>query len=90
MISRFKLSVWIAAVSQDKAACQGLQFSYGVSPVYVPEQPDNWQTFARSWVQSEGLSEELVVLTAGSSCSSPPTNPRLEIIDLRSCCAAAG
>jgi hypothetical protein len=34
-------------------------------------------------VQSEGLPEELVVLTEGPSLRNPQTNPRLEIIDLR-------
>jgi len=91
MISRFKLPVWIAAVSQEEAICRGLQFSYGVSPVHTSEHPDDWNIFARSWVNSSGLPEELVVLTAGSSLCNPHTNPRLEIIDLRPgcCCKAA-
>jgi pyruvate kinase len=83
MISRFKLPVWIAAVSAEAATCQGLQFSYGVSPIHAPEHPHNWKVFARRWVQSEGLAEGLVVLTAGSSRNKPQTNPRMEIIDLR-------
>ena len=83
MVSRFKLPVWIAAVSQEEATCQGLQFSYGVSPVYAPEPVRDWVAFARRWLQSEGLSEELVVLTEGPSPRNPQTNPRLEIIDLR-------
>jgi pyruvate kinase len=90
MISRFKLPVWIAAVSEDEVICRGLQFSYGVSPVHTPEYSDDWNTFARSWVNSSGLLEELVVLTAGSSLCNPHTNPRLEIIDLRTgCCKVA-
>jgi pyruvate kinase len=38
MVARFKLPVWISAVSPDEAACAGLQFSYGVAPVYAPEK----------------------------------------------------
>ena len=83
MASRFKLPVWIAAVSPEEATCQGLQFSYGVSPVHTPEHPDDWSAFARGWVRSEGLAEGLVVLTEGPSRSNLQTNPRLEIIDLR-------
>jgi pyruvate kinase len=83
MVARFKLPVWIAAVSENKATCRGLQFSYGVSPVYVPELPLDWKAFAGCWVKSENLPEKLVVLTAGSSECKPRTNPRLEIIDLR-------
>jgi pyruvate kinase len=84
LVCRFMLPVWIAAVSPDEAACQGLQFSYGVSPVHVPEPTANWNTFARQWVQSEGLEVGLVVLAEGPSRNKPRTNHRVEIVDLRS------
>ena len=83
MISRFKLPVWIAGISCEEATCRGLQFSYGVSPVYVPEHPHDWKAFATGWVQDEGLAKGRVVLTEGPSRRNPQTNPRLEIIDLR-------
>jgi len=84
LVARFMLPVWIAAVSADEATCQGLQFSYGVSPVHAPEPIENWNVFARQWVESEGLEEGLVVLTEGPSRNHPRANHRLEIIDLRS------
>ena len=74
---------WVKAISPEEATCQGLQFSYGVSPVHAPKHPHDWNAFARRWVQSEGLPEELVVLTEGPSPRNPQTNPRMEIIDLR-------
>jgi len=83
MISRFKLPVWIAAVSPEEAICRGLQFSYGVSPVHLPERPLDWNEFAKSWVHREELPEELIVL---AECPFHPTshsNPHLEIIDVR-------
>lgn len=83
MVSRFKLPVWIAAVSPEEATCHGMQFSYGVSPVHALEYPQDWNLFASNWVQSEGLDEGLVVLTEGPSQRNLQTNPRLEIIDLR-------
>ena len=83
MVSRFKLPVWIAGVSPHDVTCHGLQFSYGVSPVHAPERCRDWNAFARCWVRSEALPEGLIVLTAGSSCCTLQTNPRLEIIDLR-------
>jgi len=83
MISRFKLPVWIVAASPEEATCHGLQFSYGVSPVHSQEHTRDWNTFARRWVQSEGLADGLVVLTAGPSRDNPKANHRLEIIDLR-------
>jgi pyruvate kinase len=83
MISRFKLPVWITAASPEETTCHGLQFSYGVHPVYEPEPSRDWTTFARRWVQSEGLADGLVVLTEGPSRGNPEANYRLEIIDLR-------
>ena len=84
MISRFKLPVWIAAVSLEEATCYGLQFSYGVSPIHEQEHSRDWSTFARRWMQREGLADGLVVLTEGPSRDNPKANHRLEIIDLRS------
>ncbi len=82
MISRFKLPVWVAAVSPDETICHGLQFSYGVSPVHA-EHPRDWNGFARSWARSEALPEELIVMAECPSRLTPLTNPHLEIIDLR-------
>ena len=83
MVSRFKLPVWIAAVSQLEATCRGLQFSYGVSPVHVHEYPQNWNRFARCWAESEELPNQLILFTEGPSKENPQKNLRLEIIDLR-------
>jgi len=82
MISRFKLPVWIVAVSAQQATCQGLQFSCGVCPVHEPEEPSDWNAFARRWVKNEGLSGNLAILTEGSSKLNPQKNRRMEIIDL--------
>jgi pyruvate kinase len=82
MISRFRLPVWIAAVSPEEATCRALQFSYGVTPIHAPRHPEEWSAFARRWVRSVGLTEGLVVLTEGPSRNHPEAHPRLEIIDL--------
>jgi len=81
-IARFRLPVWITAVSPEQTSCQRLQFSYGVYPVYEPEYPENWNAFAQDWVQSHGLSEHLVVLTEGPSPLHPEANHRMELIEL--------
>jgi pyruvate kinase len=73
----------IAAVSPEEQTCHGLQFSYGVSPIHMPEHAGDWSAFARRWVRNEGLAEGLVVLTEGPSQDNPEANPRLEIFDLR-------
>jgi pyruvate kinase len=82
-VSRFKLPVWIMAVSPEEATCNGMQFSYGVFPIHTPEHPRDWNMFAQRWVQSEGLADGLFVLTEGPFRDNPQANHRLEIIDLR-------
>jgi pyruvate kinase len=81
-ISRFRLPVWITAVSSRDATCQSLSFSYGVLPYCEPDHPDDWQTFSRQWLQSLGVEGDLVVLTEGPSSKHPEANNRMEIIDL--------
>lgn len=83
LLSRFKLPVWIAAVSRQEATCRGLQFSFGVSPVHLPEYPQDWNRFARCWVESEELPKQLIVVTEGPSRANPEKNLRIEIIDLQ-------
>jgi len=81
-IARFRLPVWIAAVSHQESSCQGLQFSYGVYPVHEPDHPEDWNVFARNWLRSHGVEGNLVVLTEGPSSKHPEANNRMEIIDL--------
>jgi pyruvate kinase len=82
VVSRFKLPVWIAAVSPEESTCQGLQFSYGVSPVKAEEHSRDWEAFARQWTRAAGLPAGHVVLTEGPSRVNPKANHRMEIIDL--------
>ncbi len=81
-ISRFRLRVWITAVSSQESTCRQLQFSYGVYPVYEIEHPEDWNSFARVWLQSHGIEGNLVILTEGPSSKHPEMNNRMEIIDL--------
>jgi pyruvate kinase len=82
-IARFRVPVWITAVSSLESTCQGLQFSYGVFPVHEPDHPEDWNAFARDWLRSHRLDGELVILTEGPSSKHPEANNRMEIIDLR-------
>lgn len=81
-IARFRLPMWITAVSSLKSTCQNLQFSYGVHPVHAPEYPEDWKAFAREWLRDHGVDGDLVVLTEGPSLRHPEANNRMEIIDL--------
>ena len=80
MISRFNPAVWIVAVSRDHQVCQNLAFSYGVHPIHVAEQPDNWNVFARQWVHDHNVAGTLAMLVAGPSRHHPSDNYRVEFL----------
>jgi len=82
-ISRFRLPVWIAAVSSEERTCQQLAFSYGVHAVHEPDHPVAWKSYIQNWLQAQGLAGDLVLLTEGPSTKNPESNNRMEIIDLR-------
>ncbi len=82
-IARFKLPVWITAVSAQEKTIQDLMFSYGVWPVHEPDHPEDWKSWMKGWLQSYEIKEDLVVLTEGPSTRHPDRNNRMEIIDLR-------
>jgi pyruvate kinase len=82
MISRFKPAPWIVAFGPDRGISQGLVFSYGVHPVEVTEDPDDWSSFARRWLREAGVKGERAVLVAGPSLRHPGANHRLEIMAL--------
>ena len=81
-IARFRLPVWIIAVSSQETTCQQLQFSSGIHPVFEPAHPENWNTYVSAWLNSQGIEGRLAVLTEGPSAKYPQANNRLEIVDL--------
>ena len=81
-ITRFRLQVWITAISRVEKTCQDLLFSYGVHPVCEQQHPDDWRQWARNWLKAIGESGEVVVMTEGPSESHPYRNNRMEILDL--------
>ena len=80
MLSRFKPSVWIAAISADPGVCYGLAFSYGVQPIQLAEDPDNWREFATGWIREQHLSDHIAILVAGPSPRNPDANHRIEFM----------
>jgi pyruvate kinase len=81
-ITRFRLPVWIAAVSSEERICQQLVFSYGIYPVHEPDPPEVWNDIAKDWLKSHGVEGDFVVLSTGPSPKRPEANNRIEIIDL--------
>lgn len=83
-IARFRLPVWISAVSSEAKTCQDLLLSYGVYTHCEPEHPDAWKSWACQWLVKQKLEGDLVLVTEGPSRKHPGRNNRLEIIDMRS------
>lgn len=83
-ISRYRLPVWIVAVSPQEKTCIDLAFSYGVYPLFSEEDPEDWRAYAESLVSEAHLSGDVVILTQGPSRKHPETNHRMEVIDIRS------
>jgi pyruvate kinase len=80
MISRFNPAEWIVALSRDPAVCQGLAFSYGVHPVQLGNEPENWRDFARNWLHEHQVPGAIAMLVAGPSTRNPEANHRLEFL----------
>jgi pyruvate kinase len=81
-VARFRMPVWIAAVTPNERVARCLQFSYGVHPVFEPEPVSNWSVFARTWAASHGLAGTMGILVRGPSEDRPDANHAIELIDL--------
>ncbi|MFH1844851.1 MAG: pyruvate kinase [bacterium] len=80
-IARYRLPLWITAVSRYESVCQELHFSYGVHPIFEAEPPADWEPYTRSWLKQHHIEGDLVLLIEGPSDKNPEANHRLEIID---------
>lgn len=67
MISRYKPPVWIIALSNKTAVCQGLHFSYGVQPLEVKDFPENMVEFIGRWMREQKIEGNLAILVSGPS-----------------------
>jgi pyruvate kinase len=80
MISRFKPKAWIVASSQEAIVCQGLAFSYGVYPLHLDDDPEDWRGFAAQWLREHQVPGAIAMLVAGPSSRNPDANHRLEFL----------
>jgi pyruvate kinase len=80
MISRLNRPLWIVALSLDSTVCQELAFSYGVEPVQLAEDPEDWRDFAETWLQEHQIPGPIALLVAGPSARNPKANYRLEFL----------
>jgi pyruvate kinase len=80
MISRFKPVAKIVALSFDDSVCQGLMFSYGVNPVHLEYEPENWSDFARNWLSGYNEPGKIAMLVGGPTRVNPDANHRIEFL----------
>ncbi|MBV8334005.1 MAG: pyruvate kinase, partial [Alphaproteobacteria bacterium] len=79
-VARWRAPVWVVAAGPEPATMQGLAFSYGVYPVDLKEEPDDWRSYARRLLSELGLSCKQVLLVTGPSPRNPEANQRLELM----------
>ncbi|MES9971781.1 MAG: pyruvate kinase [Candidatus Thiodiazotropha sp.] len=84
-ITRYRLPAWISAFSTDEATCQALQFSYGVQPIKVENDLQDWGPFICNWLHQRGFETGLAILTQGPSRENPGASHNLQIADLSNC-----
>ncbi len=81
-IARYRLPIWLFAISSSGKTCSSLQFSYGVVPVFREDHPKDWTDFARELARENGIEGKYALLTEGPSPAHPHMNHRMEIIPL--------
>jgi pyruvate kinase len=81
-VTRYRLPTWITAFSTEEATCQALQFSYGVNPVRVDREYQDWSPFCCRWLHEQGHEAGVAVLTQGPSPENPLASHSLQIANL--------
>lgn len=81
-ISRFKPAAWLVAPSGSPAVCQGLAFSYGVHPVDLTDEPEEWHDFAHQWLHEHGMEAGRIMFFTGPSPQHPRASHRMELVRL--------
>ncbi len=81
-ITRFRLPVWIVAMSPNLSTARALQFSYGVHAEHEPELPEEWNSYARKWLASHNVEINLALLVRGPSPRHPDANNSMQLLDL--------
>lgn len=81
-LTRFRLPVWIVAVSTSFKTCQDLMFSYGVIPMHEECRPKDWVACAQDYAKNQGFEGTCFIKAEGPSLDHPDINHKMEIIEL--------
>jgi pyruvate kinase len=81
-LSKFRLPVWIVAVSPNASVCQALQFSYGVYPLHLSVYSTEWSQYAAAWLQQHGVTGHMALLTQGPATGRGDSPKDIKIVKL--------
>jgi pyruvate kinase len=81
-LARFDLMTWIVAITCREETAQALVFSRGVLPIAGPECAENWARYAVDWLEANGISAKLALLTESTDTRRPRDTAHIEIIHL--------
>jgi pyruvate kinase len=82
-IARFRLQVWIAAITENAATARELLLTYGVQPVFVEHAVGDWNAYVRDWMTANGIARsDIALLLKGPLPDQPSLNHALEVIEI--------
>ncbi len=82
LLTRYRLPIWILAVSASWKTCRELAFSYGVYAIHDQAHPRDWTDFIKAAVEELELAGDCVIQTEGPSPDHPAINHKMELIYL--------
>jgi len=57
-----------------------LKFSYGVEPVFVGEEAEDWRPIIYDWLRQQKISGKIALLVAAASAKHPDASHRIEFL----------
>jgi pyruvate kinase len=81
-LTRFRMPMWIAAVTTNPLVSKHLIFSYGVQAVCPAEPIRDVSAWIRERARAHGLAKPLALLVRGPAPGRPDANTALEVVDL--------
>jgi pyruvate kinase len=82
-LTRFRLPVWIVAVSSSVKTCRELMFSYGVYSIQEEILSEDWNARVSHYVEEHGLKGSCFIKAEGPSPEHPEIHHKMEIIELQ-------
>jgi pyruvate kinase len=88
-IARYRLPIWVVAITRDQRICRRLVFTYGVysltiAETHLPEDPTRWRDYVLGWMAANDVPGTTVLLVEGPGTLGATDSRRIDIIDLHS------